>query len=268
LTQTQGLARDLAQRLAPSWMADRARRHERALRLRLGVADLAARLAVGRDAVVQAGPFMGMTYPAARLPDVDAPVTKLLGVYEHEIAWVFERAVARGAATFVDIGCADGYYAVGMAHASPATTTYAYDLAASARELCLQTARASGVGERVRIGKRFTIDRLESLPMDDGALVLCDIEGGEVELLDARAASALARSVVVVEVHADERPDAAVALGRAFAGTHDALTVPQLPRLAVPPAVAQWPAPDQARALAEFRGPLLHWMVFEPRART
>jgi hypothetical protein len=153
-----------------------------------------------------------------------------------------------------------------MAHASPATTVYAYDLAGSARELCAQTARASGVEDRVRIGKRFTIDLLESLPIADGALVLCDIEGGEVELLDSRAASALAGSVVVIEVHEDEHAGAAAALGRAFAQTHSELTIHQQVMPAVPPALAQWRPRERARALAEFRGPLLHWVVFEPRA--
>jgi precorrin-6B methylase 2 len=229
------------------------------------VTDLAERILASSGPVVQAGPFAGMTYPADRLADVDVPVAKLLGGYEHEIAWVFERAIAMNVSTFIDIGCADGYYAVGMAHASPTTTVYAYDLASSARALCAQTASASDVTDRVRIGRRFTVDLLDSLPAE-GALVLCDIEGAEVELLDARAAAALVTSVVVVEAHDDERPDASAHLREAFARTHDAVTVSQRPRQVSPAAIAGWSLREQSRALREFRGPRLHWIVFRPKA--
>ena len=256
-------ARSAARRLAPGYVANRARRYERKLRWREGVTSGAERLAAGADPVVQAGPFAGLTYPVGRLADVDAPVPKLLGVYEQEIAWVFERSIARNVSTFIDVGCADGYYAVGMACASSVTTTFAYDVSSSARELCAQTAIASGVERRVRIGKRFCIDELRSLPTD--ALLLCDIEGGEVELLDVPMATALATYVVVVEVHEDSRPEASDRLKQAFARTHDALTVPQQPRSSPPAQLAEWPARERARALSEFRGPRLHWIVFEPK---
>jgi len=259
-------ARRAARIVAPGYMADRARRYERELRGREGVTALAERLLDGGAARVQAGPFAGIRYPHRRLPDVDAAVAKLLGVYEREIAWVFERAIAQGVPAFVDVGCADGYYGVGMAHASPATTTYAFDLSRSARELCVTTAAVSGVAPRVRVGRRLTFELLAALPTD-GALVLCDIEGGEVELLDAATAALLASAVVVVEVHEDQRPGAGERLRAAFAATHDARAVAQEPRTEVPPALREWSREDRGRALHEFRDPRLHWLVFEPKAR-
>jgi hypothetical protein len=259
------LARNAARRVAPGYMADRARRFERGLRARKGMTDLARRLVAEGDPCVQAGPFAGMAYPRDRIQDIDAAVAKLLGTYEQEIAWVFQRAVERQVRTFIDIGCADGYYAAGIAHASPTTTTFAYDLAPSARDLCAQTAAASGVEDRVRIGKQFTVGALAALPAER-ALVLCDIEGGEVELLDSGAAAALRSSLVVVEVHEDERPGAGERLTQAFAGTHDAVTVRQQPRSDVPAPLADWTPDECARALSEFRGPDLYWIVFEPKA--
>lgn len=263
--QAREQARMLARRVAPGYMADRARRYEREVRRREGVTVAAERLLDGRAPIVQAGPFAGLRYPADRIADIDAVVAKLLGVYEREIAWVFKRALASKVPTFIDIGCADGYYAVGMAQASQATTTFAYDLSSTARELCSETAIASSAQERMRIGKRFSLETLASLPVD-GALVLCDIEGGEVELLDSTAAVALAPCVVVVEVHEDTRPGAGDELQAAFALTHRAVTVRQQPRSDVPERLAGWSADERARALREFRGPRLHWIVFEPEA--
>jgi hypothetical protein len=245
-------------------MANRARRYERDLRRRKGITNRAQQLLAGDDLVVQAGPFAGLTYPPRRLADIDALIPKLLGVYEQEIVWVFERAIARNICAFIDVGCADGYYAVGMACASPATTTFAYDISSSARQLCADTAVASSVDGRVRIGKRFSIAALLSLPTTS-SLLLCDIEGGEVELLDKSMAAALATTMVVVEVHEDSRPRAGDQLKEAFANTHDALTVTQQTRSRPPAQLAQWPAREQSRALNEFRGPRLHWIVFEPK---
>jgi len=258
-------ARRAARAVAPGYMANRARRYERGLRGREGVTALAERLLGGREAVVRAGPFAGMRYPPRRLGDVDAAVAKLLGVYEREIAWVFERAIAQRVPAFIDVGCADGYYGVGMACASPATTTYAFDLAPSARELCATTAAFSGVAPRVRIGRRLTHAALAALPTD-GALVLCDIEGAEVELLDAHAARLLARAVVVVEVHEDQRPGAGERLRAAFARTHDATAVAQQPRAERPAALHGFSPQELACALHEFRDPRLHWLVLEPKA--
>jgi len=246
-------------------MANRARRYERDLRRRSGSTAAAERLLAGGLPVVQAGPFAGLTYPDDRLADIDAPSAKLLGTYEQEIAWVFERALTSNVTAFIDIGCADGYYAVGMAHASAAITTYAYDLASSARDLCAATATASEAMPRVRIGKRFTVDLLASMPTD-GALVLCDIEGAEVDLFDARAAAGLARSVVVVEVHETRRPGAGRYLREVFSRTHDAVSVAQAPRREIPIQLGGWSEQDQTRAMSESRDPSLHWLVLTPRA--
>jgi predicted RNA methylase len=258
-------ARSVGRRLAPGYAANRARRYEREVRASGGVTAAAERLLAGQEPTVQAGPFAGMKYPPDRIADIDASATKLLGTYELEIAWVFERALKSNVTTFLDIGCADGYYAVGMAYASPTITTYAYDLASSARELCAATAVASGAEGRVRIAKCFRRETLANLAVEE-ALVLCDIEGGEVELLDSRVAAALRCCVVVVEVHESQRRGAGARLREVFATTHDVITVAQRPRVDIPGPLESWSAAERTVALSEFRDPDLHWLVFEPRS--
>ena len=264
MTAPSDLARRAARRVAPAYMADRARRYELTVRQRAGVTHSARRLVADGEPVVRGGPFRGMRYPGTRLSEIDAPVAKLLGTYEHEIAWVFWRAIEQQVTAFIDLGCADGYYAVGMAHACPKTTTHAFDLATSARRLCAETATASGVEQRVHVGKRFTV---EALPRHlDRALVLCDIEGAEVDVLDETVASALAHAVLVVEAHEDERPGAGARLREVFGRTHDAHTVEQEPRRQVPEALTTWTPVERSRALSEWRGPHQHWIVLDPKA--
>jgi hypothetical protein len=246
----QSSGRALAWRVAPDRMANRARRYERDYRARQGITTAAERLASEQGAIVSAGPFVGLRYPADRLADVDTPVGKLTGVYEEEIHQPFEAAIARGVTTFLDVGCADGYYAVGMPYRSPGLITHAFDLSADARELCRRVARINDLEDRVNVGKRFSARSLDNLNTD-GALMLCDIEGGEVRLFDRELVRRLTNTTVVIEVHEDFRPGAGSDLTSRFAGSHSVRMVAQRETIKRP-------------VLAEYRPPLLHWLVAEP----
>lgn len=254
--------RALARRAAPKLMADRDRRYERAYRERAGITAIAH--AIAGDRRVSGGPFVGLQLRDP-LAEIDVPAAKLIGSYEQEIADVFSAAVAAGPPTFVDVGCADGYYAVGMAHASPSTTTYAFDLAASARRVCRETAQANAVAERVHIAGRCDARALRRLPLKD-ALVLIDIEGAEVDFLNSEAVELLASAQVVVEVHEDDIPGAGDRLRTRFAATHTAAVVTQVPRTASEyPQLAELSDERARLAIAEHRGPALHWLVLTPR---
>ncbi len=78
---------------------------------------LAARIASRHGWVVQGGPFAGMAYLHRSL---DGPLPpRLLGCYEAELHGALERILGTRYDTVVDIGCAEGYYAVGLALKMP-----------------------------------------------------------------------------------------------------------------------------------------------------
>ena len=58
----------------------------------------------------------------------------------------------------VNIGCAEGYYAVGMAGRMPDTRVDAFDIDPAAQRACGELAARRGVADRVRVGARFTAD--------------------------------------------------------------------------------------------------------------
>ncbi len=258
------LMRDLGHLAAPGYMANRARRYERDVRSREGVTAIAERLLEGEPPVVRGGLFAGLRYPVERVADVDAPVAKLLGVYEREIATVFEDAIRRGTRTFVDVGCADGYFATGMAFVSPGLTTHAFDIARSARELCATVAAMNDVAGRVNVKSSFSAASLDGLDVD-GALLLCDVEGAERTLFDEALVSRLRHAFVTIEVHEHVVPGLSESLRSAFAASHTHRMVKVATR--PPEDFADLPLTSEeiAVALSEHRPPSLHWLVFDPR---
>ena len=113
---------------------DRDRRYEQRYRQRAGATKLAA--AIAPDRRVADRPFAGTVLDDALAAVDAAPREAAPGSCEEEQSDVFVDAVTGDTRTFVDVGCADGYYAVGMAWSSPRLTTYAYDIAGAAAGRC------------------------------------------------------------------------------------------------------------------------------------
>ena len=90
---------------------------------------------LGRELTVRSGPFTGMKYPKAEAAG-SAFIPKLLGSYERELHPMIERLIAKGYDDVIDVGCAEGYYATGMALRLPGARVHAYDTSETARDLC------------------------------------------------------------------------------------------------------------------------------------
>jgi hypothetical protein len=203
--------RKAAWRVAPGAMADRAHRYQYAWSAHVGVRQASERVAAAAGDTVARGPFAGMRYPAWRV----ASLAKRVGAYERELYSWFEEALEARPTRFVDIGAADGFYAVGMARRG--VPVDAFELARSARREIRDLAKLNGV--QVTVYGRATEAALLRLDFD-GALVLCDCEGAEVDLLTRGVAERMARATVIVEVHDFLRSGAEQLLRERFAATH------------------------------------------------
>lgn len=207
----------------------------------------------GLDLVVQAGPFKGMRYIDAAHCSTLAP--KLLGAYELELHATVESVVARGYRNIVDIGAAEGYYAVGLAIRMPQSSIVAYESVAESRSALAKLARLNGVESRVRIEGEATIDALASENLAD-ALVIMDVEGYESALLDPAQLPGLHRATIIVEIHEMFVPGLTEALRRRFAPTHELqFLTPAARNTASYPALAPVPEQDAALLLDEMRDP-------------
>jgi hypothetical protein len=238
-------------------MAERAARHQRRICAKWGLPDLADRFVAAHGDRVLYGPFTGLRYWRGG----DSPVAKLLGVYESEISPWFADSLAQLPPRFVDIGAADGYYAVGVKVASPATEVVAFEISATARGELGELARLNGVSIDIRRGA--SAQALRRLPLE-GALVLCDIEGAEADVLPPLVPS-LAATTLIVELHEHARPGVTDRLTRCFATTH-AIDIAHACRHE--PAsfteLAIFDADRRAVALNEHRRAVMAWARFRP----
>ena len=148
--------------------------------------------------VVMQGPLQGLDF----LPQSaeGCHIAKLLGCYEQPLLPFIEQAIKKQYATILNIGCAEGYYAVGMARRMPSTHVLAYDLNPKAQEICTALAQKNGVNDRVSIGGLFTPESF-AVHAGQDVLLMCDIEGAERDLLDPAASPALQGMDIIVESH-------------------------------------------------------------------
>jgi len=167
--------------------------------------------------IVQQGPLAGLNFISQSAEGCH--VAKLLGCYEQPLHPFIYEAIDRNYDKIINIGCAEGYYAVGMARHLQKTQIHAYDIDIRAQESCLKLAQKNNVEHRIEIGSIFKLDDFAKYE-GHNSLVFCDIEGSEVELLNPKAAPALCSMDIIVEVHEVDRPGSVDLLISRFSESH------------------------------------------------
>lgn len=180
---------------------------------------IAVALAAQHGYRVMNGPFAGLNYTHKSAGSALAP--KLVGSYERELHPIWQQILGKSYDLVVDIGCAEGYYAVGLAKQLPgAPRVVAFDLDYEARLLCRELSIKNGVSNRVEVLGECDIESLKSV-VKGRALVVCDCEGAEVDLLQPDKVEALRQADILVELHDFLRADVTPTLTARFAATHE-----------------------------------------------
>jgi hypothetical protein len=214
---------------------------------------------------VQAGPFAGMKYVSQSVGSQLPP--KLLGCYEAELHGVRASCARTGYDTVINIGCGEGYYAVGLARLVPQTRVYAFDSNPAAQELCRLTAALNAVAERVDV--RGTCDAMSLRQLVRGrTLIFCDCEGGEVGLLDPAVVPELLACDLLVELHAFLDPGIPRLIEDRFAPTHGVIRIGHAGRdPSALPALWDLNQLDQYLAVWEGRPGPTPWVFMRPHVR-
>lgn len=151
-------------------------------------------------------------------------VAKLLGCYEQPLHPHINKAFNKGYETVINIGCAEGYYAVGFPYKVTGIVSYAFDVDEKAQRACSELAAKNGVEDRVIVKGRLDPEDFEHYGTPN-TLVFCDIEGAEEFLLDPIKAPILKRMDIIVESHECLRKGITSELTLRFSESHDIVRV-------------------------------------------
>lgn len=170
------------------------------------------------DKRVKFGPFAGLEYPS--LQSVCSTIfPKLIGSYERELHEVIEGFASREYQSVIDIGCAEGYYAVGLARfLGPEVRVIACDTDATARELCQSMADLNQVS--VQLEGFLDKEKLLNLELGSRSLILADCEGYELNLFDREVAEKLSKHDFLIECHDFLQLDTTEKMTEVFQETH------------------------------------------------
>lgn len=218
---------------------------------------------------VRQGPFAGMAY--VKVSQGSAYIPKLLGIYERELAPQVEALVGRNPRLIVDVGAAEGYYAVGLARRLPQARVIAYEMEPGGQTALRDMAKLNRVDNRLDVRGKCEPSDLDAALADEPApVVVCDVEGYEEKLLDPVAVPALKRAAILVELHDFIIPRITETLKERFGHTHRIEHIWQESRhrdefpwktsgtRLLPKSYLDW-------AVSEWRPVKMAWLYMEPK---
>lgn len=194
-------------------------------------------------------------------------VAKLLGCYEQPLHKYLIDAMESSYTTILNIGCAEGYYAVGFARCMSTTIVWAFDTDIAAQMSCKRLAEMNNVSHRIQVGGEFCLEDFSKYK-DQQTLLICDIEGAEESLLDPDKAPALRDMDIIVESHECLRPGITETLISRFGKSHHIVTISDNGSRIVrnaPNWFANLAHLDQLLATWEWRSGPTPWLVMQAK---
>lgn len=182
-------------------------------------------IAMSRDTVsktsgtVQAGPFKGLKLDLDAFPQHISP--KIYGTYEDELHDFVDDIIDSECELVVNIGTAEGYYAVGFAQRLPDAKILGFDADPKAQRAVRHNAQKNSCTDNIEVSGVLRKEKLRDIiKAATKPAVLSDCEGGELELLDLQAVPDLARSRILIECHPGADQNVVEILTKRFSTTH------------------------------------------------
>ena len=221
---------------------------------------------INLDTHVRAGPFAGMDYDVQSAEGALLP--KILGIYERELHPELAAFADEPLQCIIDVGCAEGYYAVGLALLMPGVTVHAFDTNPVAQRRCGRLAEANGVADRVCVSGEFVGTDFSRFS-GKRTLVFVDAEGFEDELLRPDIYPALSEFDLIVETHPMAKPGVTERLVERFSPTHLVKRIdPAVGAADLVPRISSASHLDMMIACWEWRAGPTPWLVMRPKEKT
>jgi len=215
--------------------------------------------------VVMTGPFAGMKMREDVGWESNSLAPMLLGSFEEELHEALEREITRLSGlpnpVIMNIGCSEGYYAIGLARRLPNATVIAVDISPVSLKIAADVAEENGVRLVVAGPQDVRATGFEGVD-----LVVMDCEGAEVDYLDFYKFPALKDTTIIVEIHNwPGHPRTDLLLQDRFKKTHHIDQIMEAGRnpnkfdiLIQEPSVVRW------AAVCEYRPCVMDWFVMRP----
>jgi len=168
------------------------------------------------------GPFKGLAYIA--LSNGSQLFPKLIGSYEEPIhKWIYEIVEKGEYKSIIDVGCAEGYYAIGFSKAKSRPRIFAFDIDKDAIKNAKNLAEINGVSDAVSFYDLFepsAVSALLKTDISNKTLIFMDVEGAELDLLNTAEAPDILNCDILVELHDCFYPGLTEKIIERFQDTH------------------------------------------------
>ena len=237
--------------------------------------ELAPRFMEGirREKRIVNGPFKGMHYEGHSICSESDP--KFLGTYEIELAPTLLNWRQIPFNTIIDVGAAEGYYAVGLSLLFPDSHVIAFETTESGRSLLTHLAELNRVTSRIELRGHCDLRELHSIMSNKNPLlVIMDIEGGEKELLSPEKIPEFHNAYIIVELHDCFDPGVGDLIKNRLMTSHDIQEIwtrgRQYSDFSVPsnPLYRKYLLPYLKQYASECRPEAMRWFVCTPKIKT
>jgi hypothetical protein len=233
--------------------------------------ELAIQIDQKHNSTIQYGPFKGMLLSRGDWwGKIDRP-SMIYGFYEQEVLESLTKEKGKFN-TLIDVGAADGYYAIGGVISKTFKKSVCYEIAKEGQNQIRKNAQLNNVGENIEIrgeAKRNFYDDFSQEELSS-SLILMDIEGCEFDIFSQRGDfEKLKHSTLIIESHAlhfddgDEKQQNLINLAQEFfdvtelkTGIRDFSNFSDLKK---------YSDSDRWLMCSEGRGELMSWFRLEPR---
>jgi hypothetical protein len=228
--------------------------------------ELEMKIALLTRNTVTCGMFTGLILPEGNSWGEGDRASKLLGLYEKELEPSLKDVECSEPGIVINVGCADGFYALGLARLIPNAKVVAYDIDQQAQEVCRVGRRLNNLDGDFEIRGYCSAEELQDLTqMSNRPFALIDCEGGERELLLSTSYD-YANTRMIVECHDFLDRRITSELINKFSKTHKIELIEQGGKNPFTSEITTgWAENDLWLIVSERRPERMHWLYLTPQ---
>ena len=169
--------------------------------------------------IVCNGPFKGLHFD--REDNVSGSTyAMLLGSFESEIHPFINAVMQKEYDHVYNIGCADGYYAIGFARSMPGSAVYAFDSNKLAITKAQTLATQNMLQNKINFFGTFYSSTVQLVNINKKSLFIVDCEGAERNIFTKENVDKLVNADLIIEMHINIYPDLEDYFTAIFEATH------------------------------------------------